>query len=888
MRISRKIGLSFFVTFLLVIALGVLSIYSLRQIYRGLGQVFSRDLPASRFTYELVISMEDALSGLNNFLITGNENFKISYKDSYKKVQADILSLNRFISGEGERVALEEISTLAQDIDRFSLGIFERQKKLNSLFKDVRIKGDRFTQKLDDIFDFEEKKMQGEKDFLLIQAQHIPASRLIMDSRLSFSSLIDGLAGYGTKNGEDASSSTMTYILALEKSIKDYKNYYGYALSDKERAIATELIGLSSEITLTVSSIIALRTEIETLTASLLAKEKDFMDAVDSIIADKKSGISSKLGVGASLTEDIPAIHNLLKLEKDMTESLRLSTRYMLSSKESHKILYYQLRQDIDKGLRDYERHARLRGTESFLEDILESDKAILEAIDSNIKMFEKEKKIFSELALIETGIKKRIDGLLGHKDSLIKKKNDPKEVLDKFVPARWILMRLRSELSAASRLVLSYLTDHDAQYKDMYSERYFNMKKYLNRYRSVSSSERDSSFIKEIEPALDMFNTAVLDAIDNHDKIMTGTGRMLAGLEGDLKDGLEKAVEFEITQIQKNKRDLMNKAALINTLIFLIIGVVAIISIFIIFYTANSITIPIRKLYSGAEIIGRGNLDHRLDIKTGDEIQELAEGFNNMAGELKELYTNLENKVKKRTSELAEANEALARINKELDDFTYTVSHDLKEPLRGVKAFTKLLAEDYSDKFDKEGKEHLKVISESSTRMGLLIEDLLNLSRIGRIRNIERDVDLNALLSDVKKNLAYSLEEKHADLRIAKNFPRVTCDRIRIGEVFSNLISNAIKYSRKDKKPVIEVGYRDKGEFYEFSVKDNGIGIEKEYHDKVFQIFQRLHAKGEYEGTGAGLTIVKKIIENHDGQIYVESELGEGSRFYFTVPKKG
>ncbi|MFA4992329.1 MAG: ATP-binding protein, partial [Candidatus Omnitrophota bacterium] len=318
----------------------------------------------------------------------------------------------------------------------------------------------------------------------------------------------------------------------------------------------------------------------------------------------------------------------------------------------------------------------------------------------------------------------------------------------------------------------------------------------------------------------------------------------------------------------------------------FVIIGAVALIMVFVVFYTRKSITNPMRDLYKGAEIIGRGNLDHRLDIRTGDEIQDLAEGFNNMAGELKGLYTNLENKVKERTAQLAEANEALARTNKELDDFTYIVSHDLKEPLRGVKAFTKLLLEDYSAGLDDEGKQHLRTISDSSARMTRLIEDLLNLSRIGRIKNMDQGINLNEVLSDVGKNLVYALEERKADLKIRPDFPKVTCDRIRISEVFSNLVSNAIKYTKKDTRPVIEIGWADKGGFFEFYVKDNGIGIEKQYHDKIFQIFQRLHARDEYEGTGAGLTIVKKIVENHSGRIWVESEPGKGSVFYFTLPK--
>ena len=148
--------------------------------------------------------------------------------------------------------------------------------------------------------------------------------------------------------------------------------------------------------------------------------------------------------------------------------------------------------------------------------------------------------------------------------------------------------------------------------------------------------------------------------------------GWTIIKLENQLRESLEKAADNELKQIEKNKVDIRNRIAAINILILLIMAAVAFIAVFVVFYTTKSITGPIQELYKGAEVIGRGNLDHRLNIKTGDEIEELAQGFNRMAGELKGLYTNLENKVKERTSQLAEANEALARTNKELDDFTY------------------------------------------------------------------------------------------------------------------------------------------------------------------------------------------------------------------------
>ncbi|MBU0759156.1 MAG: HAMP domain-containing protein [Candidatus Omnitrophica bacterium] len=887
MRISRKIGLSFFITFLLVIVLGAVSIYSMRHIYKGLSQVLAKDLPASRAVYEIAISSEDLLSELNNFLITGNENFQVGFNRSYKVLEEDIRGLKKFISTDEEAEMLGQVKGLIGNINATAEGIFAAKKKIKSVSKDVKGIEIKYKKIIDELFRFEEEKMLGEKDLLLLQAQYIPASQLIMDIGSRFSGLLEGLLSY-IVNMRDISQASLTEdLLVLQKNIRDYKNYYGYSLSDKERSMAAQLIELSEETKAALDTVAGLKKDIKDYMDSIRAKEKVFTETVDKLLALKKTGISSKLGVGAALTEDIPAMHNISKIEKDVAESWRLSGRYILTGDENYKNRYTQLRQNIDRDLKDYGRHARLKGSEEYLNDIVKSDQNILEAMNSNISAFDEREADIKELLGIKDELEKKMAELLDHNENIVKKSQDVQTVLEGSIPARWVLARMRDEFSSASRIVANYLNEQDAQYKDIYSETYFNLKKYVNKYRNLVSSDKEISLIKQIESDLDRFNTVLLAVIDAQDKIMKGRGWTLVKLEEDLNAQLDKAVTKELLQIEDNKKYLKNQIAVINTTIFVIIGVVALIAVFIIFYTTNSITNPIQKLYEGAEVIGKGNLDHRFEIKTGDEIQDLAEGFNKMAGELKELYTNLENKVKERTTQLAEANNALGLKNKELDDFTYIVSHDLKEPLRGVKAFIKLLMEEYSDRLDDEGREYLKTISESSSRMTNLIEDLLNLSRIGRIKNIEPDVDLNALLSDVKKNLQYSLKEKKADLRIAGDFPKVMCDGIRVSEVFSNLVSNAIKYSKKDVRPVIELGYSDKGDSYEFFVKDNGIGIEKQYHDKVFQIFQRLHAKGEYEGTGAGLTIVKKIVENHGGKIWLDSEAGKGTTFYFTLPKK-
>ena len=901
MRISKKIGLSFFITFLLVILLGSVSIYTLRHIYRGLGQVFVKDLPASRSTYEIAISMEEVLSELNNFLITGNENFKISYEDSYKKIQTEILDLERFISREEEKVLFDEAKRLAAEINGLALSLFEKKNKIKGLFKDITATGGEYTKRLDRLFDFEENKMQGEKDFLLIQAQHIPASLLIMEARSRFSNLINELAGYAMEREEGTSILGLSDLEALKESIMDYKNYYGYSISDSERTLATELIDLSEEIALIAISIMDLKKETGASIDALLIKERNFADTLDNIIAIKKSGISSKLGIGATLTEDIPAIHNISKLEKDIAKSWWASGRYMLTGSEVYKELYYQLRKDIDKEIKDYGRHTRLRGTEKFLDDIVEVDEDISVAIDLNMETFEKKKMLFSELISIESDIEKKIEETLRYKDSLIKEAKNPQGVLDNLIPARWVLMRLKGEISNSLRAAVNYLNEQEAQYKDIYSGLYFDMKKYVNRYRNLSTGNRDLAFAKEMEEGLDRFNTNALDIIDSHDRIVKDTGWTLVKLQDDLKDRLAKAVEAEIGQIEDNKEGLTKRITTINILIFFIIGVVAFIALFVIFYTKRSITNPIQKLYDGAEIIGGGNLDYRLDIKTGDEIQDLAEGFNTMAGELKGLYTNLENKVKERTAQLAEANQTLVfkkdeleKINlklKELDrmksDFVANVVHELRTPLTIIKGNIDTIEKGYAGKVLPKQKEILGDVFRVSNRLARLVNDLLDLSKIesGKMKLDIEDVDIIEVAKEVTEGFERLAVDKKVGLK--KDLPSraviIKADRDKLTQVFVNLMGNALKFTDKGDVAVKIIELQDE---VQVEVQDTGPGMTKEEVEKIFDKFVRVVAEKK-EGTGLGLPIAKDIIGLHKGRIRVESEPGKGSTFIFNLPKK-
>jgi len=239
----------------------------------------------------------------------------------------------------------------------------------------------------------------------------------------------------------------------------------------------------------------------------------------------------------------------------------------------------------------------------------------------------------------------------------------------------------------------------------------------------------------------------------------------------------------------------------------------------------------------------------------------------------------------KRAEAALANQTRELTRINSELEDFTHSVSHDLKEPLRGIEAFAGFIAEDYGDKLDEQGQRYVNVLRESAVRMKDLIDDLLQLSRIGRTRLEQAPVAMGSLVQDVSLELSFALQEKQVDLFIDPEMPTVGCDRARIREVFKNLISNAVKYNDKP-HPRIEVGYRSENGAFIFAVRDNGIGIAPEYHEKIFKIFQRLHHREEYEGTGVGLAICKKVVEAHGGRIWVESAPGEGTTFLFTLPR--
>ncbi|MEW6536216.1 MAG: transporter substrate-binding domain-containing protein [Candidatus Auribacterota bacterium] len=247
-----------------------------------------------------------------------------------------------------------------------------------------------------------------------------------------------------------------------------------------------------------------------------------------------------------------------------------------------------------------------------------------------------------------------------------------------------------------------------------------------------------------------------------------------------------------------------------------------------------------------------------------------------------------LKRQVEKRTRELKAKNTELEKANLELDSFVYAASHDLLSPVITIHSYIDMICPEGSTKYDKETLRYMERVKSAAKTMETLIHDLLALSRISRINNPFEIVDVPALIESLKPRIP-EFEFDNVELNIQAIIPPVTCDRFKIGELFVNLLGNAIKFSFKERadKVRIDIGYAEKNDHHEFYVKDYGIGIAAEYQEKIFRYFFKLHSAAEYPGSGLGLSLAQKIVEAHQGRLWVESEQGKGATFFFTISKK-
>jgi light-regulated signal transduction histidine kinase (bacteriophytochrome) len=225
-----------------------------------------------------------------------------------------------------------------------------------------------------------------------------------------------------------------------------------------------------------------------------------------------------------------------------------------------------------------------------------------------------------------------------------------------------------------------------------------------------------------------------------------------------------------------------------------------------------------------------------------------------------------------------------LESANKELESFSYSVSHDLRAPLRAVDGYARMLEEDYRERLDAEGQRLLRTVREAAARMGRLIDDLLAFSKLGRRELAARRVDMGVLVAEV---IAEAKGESRAAIEVGA-LPAAAADRAMMKQVWLNLIGNALKYSGKRDRPVVQIGGKLEGAELVYWVRDNGAGFDMRYAQKLFAVFQRLHRAEEFPGTGVGLAIVQRVVARHGGRVWAEGKPGAGACFYFSLPREG
>ena len=336
----------------------------------------------------------------------------------------------------------------------------------------------------------------------------------------------------------------------------------------------------------------------------------------------------------------------------------------------------------------------------------------------------------------------------------------------------------------------------------------------------------------------------------------------------------------FKLNELTHRERENVRQKS--NMLTGFLISVLAVVITSISFLINRTISEPLRKLREGTEVVGSGNLAYRINMDTKDEIGQLSRSFDQMTERLKRVSVSRDELVKENIKRRQMGN-ALKAANRELEAFSYSVSHDLRAPLRSIDGFSRALLEDYLDRLDEKGKDYLNRVCRASQRMGQLIDDMLILSRVVRAEMHYEEVDLSAMAREISSNLGNSRSEHRVEFIIQEGLT-ATGDARLLKMAMENLLGNAWKFTEKHSSAKIEFGAKRENGKQVFFVRDDGAGFDMAYVNKLFQPFQRLHELAEFSGTGVGLANVKRIIQRHGGDIWAEGAIERGAAFYFSI----
>ena len=484
--------------------------------------------------------------------------------------------------------------------------------------------------------------------------------------------------------------------------------------------------------------------------------------------------------------------------------------------------------------------------------------------------------------------------------------------------------MMVESKMYSTNWVFFRYREEDKEQLKKIHAIEYYKLKTRISSYAAQWSNRAWADSINQIFAGFEellVIEKDIMSSLDEfadyddpvnkfeaerhvEDEVLPRTSALINALNRIYAYGLGVRAE-QNARLERSSTQLRT---------FIVILAVATIgaSIFLCMYMTRLIIAPIKRINRIINDMGRGvtrTIDYRAN---GDEIGQIVRSVNNLSNKLqatasfaqevglrnfsvpfqplsdedtlgKSLMTMRDN-LRIGEANLEMQNKELERKNKELEQFAYVASHDLQEPLRTISSFVGLFEQQYKGNLDDKADKYLTYIAQSSTRMRVLITDLLEYSRIGSKKELAQ-VDCSVVLKEVLDDLNIAITESNATI-VADQLPVVTGYPTEIKQLFQNLLFNAIKFRKKDTAPVIWVNARQIGNNWQFEFADNGIGIAREHHDRIFIIFQRLHTRNEYAGSGIGLSHCRKIVELHKGKIWLKSIPGEGTSFYFTIPK--
>lgn len=474
-------------------------------------------------------------------------------------------------------------------------------------------------------------------------------------------------------------------------------------------------------------------------------------------------------------------------------------------------------------------------------------------------------------LALVAGMLGYLLANTLRNRDDLLHESERVKKQAD-------LLTQLNQLRRDRQRSILSFRYDRDPVYRRTLKETASRVGDLMNELRTTVDSERERALLDKLiarRAPLGVVFESLLKADDEGD--VKETERAFSRWNESIRRYDAMLSDFSVLNMRALDRSIARMDAS-RTQAFVVVGFLLVVTLLLLvgfwLWIRRSLVRPILQMTDAAKAIATGDLSIRVDDGgRGDELGVLARALNEMTQSLARLKEELESNIQE-----------LHRSNEDLQQFAFVSSHDLKEPLRVVSLFSQLLEREHDRLSREQTAEYIHHITDGVKRMYLLIDDLLSYSRV-KFEDVPLAVvDCNEVLSKVKEGLAVSIAEAQGSLEV-EPLPKVLGNEILLKHLFENLLTNAIKF-RGDRAPSIRVSAKRLDSQWTLSVTDNGIGIDPVFKDKLFVIFKRLHTRDQYPGSGIGLAICKKIVERHGGRIWVDSAIGKGATFSFTLPQ--